>query len=535
MKLNFFVPKPRRFVAVDFNQAAVRIAYLESAPHGVRLLDFEERRTAAGESPREEAVEGFIKKFMEKNVAAQKSGVAVISDAGSVFIKYLAMPVLPPEEILNAARWQLKSDAIFNLEDAVGASRIVRSYTDEQGIKQHGVLFVAVKKTAMDEALAVLGRCQITPDRVTTPALNYETILKGANIAGGSVIAVLDIDYRHAFLNIYIDRRLGFVWYLPVSSEKIALALTETLVTDKGKIQLTLAEAEEIRDSFGIPDDDGAVWKDRVQGTQVIALIRPLLELLVREIKFSIDYFIASAQSERVATLFLTGVGSNLKNLDKYLSHELGMPIAHLPLPSGADVSLCPSAQNNILASLIGGAIPDSSRIDLLPLENRTRRWESVQNLMLRMAGMTLALGFLILLYFVHFQAGDYKKRHQMAGLHLQTIENVYILKQQITSREGLIEKIQKNCVPVEEILNVVSRLIPAEIILDEMGFDQAAKQLRLTGTVFSDERSAEASLVNFMQSLEGAEYFSGATLVSLKKTAAHQQFEIRCDLDAEL
>jgi hypothetical protein len=37
------------------------------------------------------------------------------------------------------------------------------------------------------------------------------------------------------------------------------------------------------------------------------------------------------------------------------------------------------------------------------------------------------------------------------------------------------------------------------------------------------------------MQSLEGAEFFSGATLVSLKKTAAHQQFEIRCDLDAEL
>ena len=307
------------------------------------------------------------------------------------------------------------------------------------------------------------------------------------------------------------------------------------MVTNKGRIKLSYEEAESIKEIFGIPQDSTQVLKGNIRAMQVISLIRPHLELLVKELKRTFDYFSSNFHEEIPTHVYLVGGGSNLNNLDGYLNRELNISISKLPVPENINTEAVRKQrldkdQNQILNTL-AAFLADSSSVNLLPQEFITQKLEAVQRISLRLISITVALIFLLSLFFTRFQSHDYKKRIKNARLHIQIIKEIEVLKKRIQLREDLINRIQSARVPVGEFLVVISSLIPHAIILDELFIDQQKHSLSLKGIVSMSEEVAESALTEFMGRIEESSFVTEANLLSYEKIGEDQRFQIQCDI----
>jgi Tfp pilus assembly protein PilN len=340
------------------------------------------------------------------------------------------------------------------------------------------------------------------------------------------IVAVLDIGYSETTLCIYKENRLNFIRKLSFSSDKLTLALTP---------EFTYEKAEDIKMAFGIPQDETMFLSDNVQAVRVILLMRPLLEDLVKELKRSFDYFMANFKEEGPSLLYLSGGGASLKNLDRYLNKELNIKVSALALPTCVSIDSAEKEKINNdwnqIANILGLALAKVESINLLPPELKTQKIEFIEKASLKVAGIVVGAIFLFLFLTVQFQIGDYRKRLKNAEAHLQNLAEVRAIKEKVDVRENLVAKIQKNKVPADGLLKLISVLLPNNIILEEMLLDENSRSLVLNGVVSATTDTAETVLSTFMNKIETSPFFTEATLVSSKDSGGVHEFQIKCDL----
>jgi Tfp pilus assembly protein PilN len=363
--------------------------------------------------------------------------------------------------------------------------------------------------------------------------LNYTNILN--HLTGlPAVSAIVDIDYTATTLSIYSGAKLLFVRDIPVSWEMFSQALTRLIVSDQGNIELSLAEAEIIKNTYGIPQDESQVIKGNIRGLHIVSLLRPLLEALVRELKLSFNYFAMNFDMDKPAVLFTDGGGADLKNIEDYLRKELNIKVSRLPLPDCVYWNKLTEkdSQKEVLqkiANTVAVALGDSKAVNLLPSGIKTQKTEFLQRVSLRIGGITIAAVFLVLLVFSKSQVHDYQNRLKTAQAHLEVIGGIKNLREKLLLREELITKIQKKKIPANGILKVMGVLTPNKVILDELVFNQSNYNLVLRGTVSDSDETAGAVLSDFMGQLETSSFFTEASLISSQGAEGAQIFEIKC------
>lgn len=525
--------KKRKFLSIDFGQAFVKIVYIESLGQRFSLLNYDFKRIPALEENKTEII-NFIKDFIKLNAIPEKEVSLTLSDPESIIIKHLILPVVPKEEILQAIKWQLKGETHFDLENTAFDWQIVKEYTDEEGARKNEIMCIFVKPELIDKYLSIIEGANLTPFRISSSHFNYADILRYLK-GNPAIVAIMDIGYKSSVICIYNNNRLDFIRSLTLSSEKLTQSLTGTLVSGNNKTELSYEKAEEIKNTFGIPKDTDTILQDNIQAIQVISLMRPLLETMVKELNRSFEYFTSHFKEEHPAILYLSGGGSNLKNLDWYLNNEFKIKVLKLPLPDcinleAIDKEKLKEDQLQIMSAM-GAGLADCLGINLLPQEIRTQKVEVIEKVSLRFVAIILGAVFLFSFLVTRFEIYDYRKRLKNAQIHLQTIEAIKVLKQEIDARESLINKIQKNKVPVDGLLKLIGTVIPGSIILDELFLDQGTHILTLKGVVSGTDNIAESVLTNFMQKLETSSFLSECNLIFSKKTSGIHEFELKCDL----
>ncbi len=525
--------KTNKLLSIDFGQSSVKIAYINHKGGKFRVLNYDSLKMPQGRDDRAATLE-FIKGFLRNNSIPARDAFLSVRDAEKIFIKYLVLAAVPDKEMLEAIKWQLKPELGFDANAAVFDWQVVKEYNDEEGVKKDGSICIAAEKSFIDKYLSITGECGLAAAGVSTAAFDYENILT-ALPEKPAVTAVLDMDSQQAGLFIYKDNKLAFVRSLLISSDKLAQSLTGTLVSDKGKIELSLEQAQGLIERFGIPLDETAVLEGNIKGIHIISLMRPFLEGLAREIKRSFDYFSSSFKEEAPAGLYITGGGAGLKNLDIYLNKEISIKVAELPLPERIDISAVKERLNNDpnrITGLIAAAMAQPEGINLLPHEIKTKKRESYQKAFLRLISIVSAAIFLFFFLVFRAEIADYRKRLKAANTHLQAITEVKVLKRRIELKEGLVHKIKLGKVPVGGLLALISHITPGNIELEELSLDQDNHILVLKGLVSAVSNTAEAELTEFIKVLESSSFFKEATLISSQNISGTQKFEIDCELN---
>jgi len=524
----------KKILSIDLGQHTVKIAYAETKGGGVGLLGYDLKDISSAQD-RAAEITAFIRDFIKANHITEKDICLTISDPESVSIKHLTIPQVPKDEIAEAAKWQLKEEISFNLDNALVDWQVISEETDAEGAKSETLTFAVAKADIARNYLSLVGRLGLSPILISCAPFNYANILKGLKAPEGSAQAVLDIGYKQSALSVYFDGKPAFVRILPFSSQRLTESLTGTLLSDKGKIELNLNEAERIKVTYGVLENANEELEGNINAMQIISLMRPLLEGLSRELKRSFDYFSANFKDMAVGTLYIAGGGANLKKLDSYLNKELGINIVKLPIPNNIDTgSLAQDKLNNDcsqLLNVLGSVLAGPKSLNLLPSEIKTRKLEFIESVSLRVGSVALAGILLFSIFIANFQVQDYKKRLVNAQQHLNTIGQIETTTEKLYSMRKIIGKIQEDRVPVGGMLKLLSSLAPENVALSELRFEQDGHTLDLKGIVGNGSANAETVLTNFMQKLEEQPYFLEATLQACQRCAVGHEFRIKCDL----
>ncbi|MDD5565485.1 MAG: pilus assembly protein PilM [Candidatus Omnitrophica bacterium] len=521
-------------ISIDFGKAFIKIALFRPSGQQWMLLDYAFKRIAFS-GGNEQEIKDFIGNFMEKNSVARARAYLTIFDPERVILKYLSLPALPPAEMREAIKWQLKKEEpALPVENIVLDWQLIRESVGQEGVKKSEIMCAFADSGFIRTFLNLTKDCNLIPARVSSPPFNYAGILN-VSLGEAAVSAVLDIGFHESFLCFYRDKRLSFIRRLSFSSDKLTQALTSVSAADTPGSDLAYEKAEEIKKTIEIPSGAQAAPHGDCLHMRSMSLIRPFLEGLTKELSRSLHYYASTFNTHGPSSLYLTGGGANFKNLTRYLTQELSLPVAILPLPSfftahglqGKD--LC-NDQNQI-ANVAGAVLAGADAVNLLPAEYVTEKIEQVESASLRVAAFAVSSILLLSLFFVQFQIRDYKKRLAQASAYLEGIKDIELLKRRIDERKEAINRLQKGHIPVDGILKLISATIPNDTRLDDLMLDQAGHVVVLRGEVSVNGDAAERTISNFIRKLQGSRFVAEARLTFLDREKEFQRFEIKCDL----
>lgn len=526
----FGIRAHKGILVIEAGTSGLRIAYFLRSLTATQLLDYSLIKL----NPKEDSlgkITDSIHSFLKKTPFPVKETILSISGADSVAIKYCLLPALSRKEIRAAAIWQLKDEASFDLERAYCDWQVVKEVTDEEGAHKQGIIFAFARRETVDKYVSCLRQRGLNPSAIVTSVFNYADILKGlAENKAPTCEMVLEFEYLDSALSLYTDKKLHFSRYLPVSVEGFTRSLVGVLASDKGRIELTLSEAEEIRDNRGIPIDETGFIQDNLQATQVVSLMRPVLESLAREIRHSITYFSSDLGEQGPQIIYLAGLGASIKNLDVYLHKELGLPVERLAFPKAFDTGriepLKLAKEGAEIASCIGAALSVRGGIRLSVSASRMHRFKD--SLTKRLMPPVLVAGALALSLMVVslLMFPVYRWRLKTAKDYFKDKKQLLSFFEKTRPFKELFFQVSLQRVPAVALLNFISRSLPHTLQLNELELEEERGELILQG-----ESRQDADVDVFLDRLKASGFFSSVTAQPSGKTVGKRIFNIKCGL----
>lgn len=529
---SMFVQDSGKVISIDFGQLFVKIAYLNRRAQAAEIIAYEIARIPQSAQDFHVALVALIENFLKTNSISVKQAYITVSDPDAFIIKHLILPKLPKKEISRALQWQLKDELVgFDWERAVTQWRLVKELVDEEALQKQLIMFTALAN--VDKYLSVVTSARLIPKGIRTGAFNYSAFIE-QEVTSDKPVALLDIGSYSSTLCIYRRKQLSFIRRLVFSPEKLTQALNNTLVTEHGTVVISAQTAELIRNTVGIPLDENSRIEGNIPALQVLSLIRPLLEGLVRELKYSFDYYVQTLKEESPLELLLTGGGASLNNLGAYLSKEMGIPVSGLKFP--LDI-VCAIDQKrfvqdkNQLANCLAAVYRNPAAVNLLPPQLKLKLAESVEKSGFRLTAFAFVALLIISFFGIQLQLGIYAKRLANVQVSLERLGALRQLQQKIQPFEDVALRISQGMIPEDAILKVVPRLLAGSVVLDELTLSQKDNSLILKGRLLVSVDKAKPVIDMLTKKIVDSSFFKEVSIATSASNASSPVVEIKAEL----
>ncbi len=517
-------------VGLDVGSSSVKIVQFIKREDGLHLIKagLEEIAQVKDEAWRGKGVIIPLKNLL-RGVDFKKSKFVVAINCGNTALRSITTPFMPRAELKTAITLEAKNYFPFSVDEAFLDFEILDTMV-EKGIKKYKVLVATSPKKTVARSLSLLDGVGIKPAAFITTCLALKKTVENTASGEEEVKAFLDIGKQFSELAIFSGKELVFSRKIPVAGDDFTEAMTGVLVSDKGKTQLTIEEAEKIKREVGLPlAGEPKMVEDKISTTQIMALLRTPAEQLVNEIDRCFDYYREETKGREVASLVLFGGGALLKGLDKFISQELSLEVkAGNPLggfkkePETASLKEVELSRLNLA---IGAALSQAKGINLLPPEVKHETKRMFKRTTLR----SIIISTVLILSFIYIgmkiQLGNFQKRIKAATLELGGLR--FGLAE--AKKQSLANSLLASEPFWEDVFIEVSNIIPDEIYLTHLS--KQGSRLKLKGVVESKEEGEIIS--KFMFGLEKG-VFNHVKLISSRDltTRAANEFELECGLD---
>jgi len=446
----------------------------------------------------------------------------------------IVVPYMPREELREAISLEAKNYFPFPIDGAILDFEILGD-TGEDGAKRHNVLIATSPRSTVNRYLSILDRVGVKSVAIIPASYALGKLYTSFEQADGEVECLLDIGEENTELVICSTSEgqrgdIVFSRKIPIAGRDFTKALRSVLASDKGRIELSTVEAEEIKKIAGIPaQGETGMVEGKMSTVQILSLFRSPLEQLVNEIDRCLDSYREETGSARIDSLMLFGAGSSLRGLPAYLSEGLdievkvGNSLDNLKmLYSTADSK---AALSNRFSLAIGAALSYPTRgVNLLPPKISAETKQTVKRLGIEVIA-TMAILFISFIYVgMRIQLGNFQKRIRTGRMELRDLGP----QLEHLEEQSFINNILAAEPYWDDILRVLSNIVPQELHLTEISIE--AKAIKMRGVIMLDEK--EQLLSEFILSLK-KELFKNVDLVMTDKVREDDlsEFEIQCDI----
>jgi Tfp pilus assembly PilM family ATPase len=425
-----------------------------------------------------------LRDFIYRYDVTDRKVYLAIADPNVLSLRNVVLPALPPNELVPALIWHAKEEGTLTEETTLFNYEIVKEFTGEDGAKKMSVTFSIVNRKLLENSFNVLTRLGLEVLQVTAAPLNTARVLACYGDTEASQV-VLDLGYGASTLSIYKKGKLLFVRTLSFSYGKAKLSLSDPFFLGaKYRTPEADAEIEQSILTIGIPREEFAAGGGADRATQFYGLMRPLLEVLVREIRYSLTYFTTNLKEANPVSLFLTGHGTKFRDLDLYLGRELGITVLSLQLPASIHFLQKDGSEDPVhlsqCVSAVAGVIPGASVIDFMPHELKCRKSEAFQRGVLRLATLTLAGILILLFFFVNLRIVAARDQIKIQQKYLQALGAFAKASEQPFERFHLARQLEEGTIPPEKVLRLLGHLIPQELAIRRLMIDPADRTMTM-------------------------------------------------------
>jgi type IV pilus assembly protein PilM len=312
----FGLGKNKAVVGLDIGSSAVKAVELKPAGKGFRVAAF-----ATEPVPPDSIVDGAIidggavadairrlfqhKAFKTKEVAASLSGNAVI-------VKKISLPVMTEAELSESIYWEAEQYIPFDIQDVNLDYQILDAGTGPDAKGTMDVLLVAAKKEKIADYTNVIAQAGRVPVVVDVDAFALQNAYE-MNYAPqpGTVVVLLNAGASAININILSGDQSLFTRDISIGGN----AYTEAV---QKELNLAFDGAELAKK--GIPID-GITFED------VKPVLHAMTENVLLEIQKTFDFFKATAASDRIDRILLSGGACSVDGFAQALEERFGAPV----------------------------------------------------------------------------------------------------------------------------------------------------------------------------------------------------------------
>lgn len=298
-----FRKKIKKTIGLDIGNNYVKLAELTENQGGYYLSAFGIERL--NEDSREARLAAVKKVAQESDISTNKVNISVCGPF--VIVRYIMLPYMPKNQLDSAIKYEAEKYIPFNIEDVVLDAPVLEEKKDENKIR---VLIVAARKVVIEDNVNLVKACGLNPQLIDVDsfALINSFLLNHPVTQTQGIVALLHIGAKFTSINILKNRISHFMRDISIGGQDLTRMIAE-------KLNLDLVDAENVKCNPG----------NRAQ--EILSTIDPVLNNLLGEISLSFGYYEDQLQ-HGIDKVFLSGGSSVSKDLDKFLSSNLGVEVA---------------------------------------------------------------------------------------------------------------------------------------------------------------------------------------------------------------
>jgi type IV pilus assembly protein PilM len=336
--------KPDAF-GIDISDFSVRLIKLKKTSQDFELDSYNEEAVKPGviengDIRDKKELSKAIKKLLNNVEGAPlKTHYASVSlPEKKSFLKVIKMPKMSAQDLGEAVYFEIENHIPLRVEDVYFDFEVIPPYLRENNIKDKKnyleILFAAIPKTTVDSYNYCLKGIGIQPVHFEVESFSLARSLINRNEKPGPVL-LINLGADKTSLVFFSNGFARFTCSSSVCSQTFTQSISRFLNVD-------LKKAEKLKEQYGFEafksQDSGKSKKTKSKKSisekhQVFQALIPGITDLTEQIKKYIDFYKFSKAGDDIAhdaainKIILSGGGVCLKNIDKFLESEIGIPV----------------------------------------------------------------------------------------------------------------------------------------------------------------------------------------------------------------
>jgi type IV pilus assembly protein PilM len=248
------------------------------------------------------------KRVKAKDVAASLSGNAVI-------VKKITVPAMTDAELADSIVWEAEQYIPFDIQDVNLDYQVLTSATDAGPKGTMDVLLVAAKKEKIVDYTGVITQAGRTPLIVDIDAFALQNAYEANyGFTDGEVVALINAGASATNINIVQGDQSVFTRDVSIGGN----AYTEAL---QKELSLPYESADALKRGEAGADTGGMTYDE------ARPVLRAVSDNVLLEIQKTFDFYKATAVSDRIDKIAVSGGASRAEGFMELLSDRFGAPV----------------------------------------------------------------------------------------------------------------------------------------------------------------------------------------------------------------
>jgi len=519
-------------IGIDIGAYSVKLAQLISKDDGLQLVKAELKDigvSRGAESYDKELISAL--RYVTRGVDLKKASVIASVNCSHTSIKKVTVPYMPKSELREGIMLQAKSYFPFETGQSVLDFEVMGDVV-EKGVRKYELLVGVCPLNTVNKYLALLQKADIKP--ASFISASYAIQVLSGHLPGKTDLAqcYIDIGELHSELIICRAGSLVFSRKLPLCGNDFTKALTGAVVSDKGRIQLSMEEAESIKRDAGMPgESDTRVISDKLSAGHILSMLRTPAENLANEIDRCFAYYREDPASIRINSVTIFGGGASLGGLVKFLSQGLGIEVKLGDALEAVKADKAAVQNGERLAHrldlALGAALTEAKGLNLLPPEIKDETQRTIKRGTIEAVVTAVVIVSILLFVGMRIKMNNFNKRISVAKLELASLQPQFKAAQ----ARKIAETVLVNEPYWEDVFKELGSLIPDTVRID--GFRMENQVITMSGRVESPD--GQQIITDFVIKLENG-LFDSVKLVQSRNLSDGTgiEFELRCWVDYE-